>query len=446
MDKTTQRTASHLVVTKMNKELVGKIKLVNPPFTRSLDDKIDPPLGLLYIAAVLEEAKYPVEILDLPLIPRNKWSEAIGKPDIVGITVMAATIHEAKEVLRIAKLNNPKAIVVAGGPHTSALPEETLKEGFDAVVVGEGEYTFLSLVQKVYAGKPFDKVIVSSPVDVNRLPFPARHLINLKDYTRKVLGKPGVSIMASRGCPYHCAFCCKAVHKGPARFRAVDSVVQEIKEIIEEYGIRTFKFDDDSFTINRKRLYKLCDELEKLDIRFRCHGNARIDTYEDFLKLHKAGCREIIFGVETGSQHVLNLVNKQVTVEQNRQAIINAKKAGLVVRVNLMVGNPGESWKSIKETVDFMWKTKPQLWIVTNFIPLPGCSIWNNPSKYGIEILEHDWKQYFLVAEHNIGGLTHQTENMRMEEIAQARDYLLKNLPPQTGSLEDYHRKLDVPK
>ena len=418
------------------------IKLISLPQTNSLDDKIDPPLGLMYIAAVLEENGYPVEIVDLHFVERNKWREAIGKPDIVGITVVAVLLHEAKEILCLTKCNNPKTVVVAGGPHPSALPYETLREGFDAVVVGEGEYSFLNLVKTIYAGKDFEKIIVSPPVDVNMLPFPARHLVNLKAYTRKVIGKPGISILASRGCPYHCAFCDRSVHGEGIRFRAIQSVIEEIKQIIEKYGIKNFKFEDATFTINRRRLHKLLDELKKLDIRFRCQGNARSDSYEDFVKLYEGGCREIIFGVESGSQHVLDLINKQVTVEQNRRAIINAKKAGLLVRVNLMVGNPGESWETIEETLNFMRETKPQLWIVSNFIPLPGCAIWENPSKYGIEILVRDLKQYFFVAGQNIGGLTHRTEHMGMEDIAKARQYLIENLPPQTGPQEDYYEEL----
>lgn len=419
------------------------LKLVNPPQTESLDDKLDPPLGLMYIAAVLEEASYPIEIIDLPLVPHHKWREVIGKADIVGITVLSASLYQAKEILHLAKLNNPEVVVVVGGSHPTSLPYETLREGFDIVVVGEGEYTFLNLVQNYYNGEPLERVIVTPDLlNVDSLPFPARHLVNLKAYTRKVAGKTGTSLIASRGCPYHCAFCDKSVHGDKIRFRAVESVVEEIKLIIKEYNIQNFIFYDDTFTINKKRLYKLLDELKKLNVHFRCNGNARVDTYEDFVKLYEAGCREICFGIESGSQHVLNLINKQVTVEQNRQAIINAKKAGLFVKAFLMVGNPGESWKTINETVAFMHETKPHLWTVFSFVPLPGCDIHKNPSKYGIKILVRDWKEYFCVAGQNIGGLTHETEDMTVEELAKAREFLLKNLPPQHGPIPDYYQRL----
>ena len=108
-----------------------------------------------------------------------------------------------------------------------------------------------------------------------------------------------------------------------------------------------------------------------------------------------------------------------------------------------MVGNPGESWKTIEETLNFMWETKPQQWMVTNFIPLPACPIWKNPAKYGIEILVHDWKEYVFISGQNVGGLTHRTEYMSMEEIAEAWEYLIKNLPSQTGSLEDYYATME---
>jgi radical SAM superfamily enzyme YgiQ (UPF0313 family) len=356
---------------------------------------------------------------------------------------MSASLHEAKKILRLIKRNSPQTIVVAGGPHPSCLPYETLKEGFDAVIAGEGEYSFLKLVKEIYQGI-FDKITISPQVDVNKLPFPARHLVNLKAYTRKVAGVPATSLITSRGCPYSCAFCDKAVHGNGVRFRSISSVLEEIAQIIEDYDIRGLKFDDDTFTINRKRLYLLLDRLQDFNIQFRCQGNARTDTYEDFVKLYKAGCRLIILGIESGSQQVLDRINKQVTVEQNRRAIINAKKAGLIVRANLMIGNPGESWETVKETLAFMWQAQPQQWILSNFIPLPGCPIWKDPSKYGIEILEKDWKQYFTVANQNIGGLTHRTEYMSMKEIAKARQYLIENLPSQTGPKEDYYEVLEA--
>lgn len=396
----------------------------------------------MYITAVLEKAGYPVEIIDLPFIRHDKWRQAIGKAEIIGVTIMTAAFHHAKEILRLAKLNNPEVVAIAGGPHPTTLPYETLSEGFDVAIRGEGEYSFLNLVEKYYAGKDLEKVMVSSQVDVESLPFPARHLVKLKRYTRKIAGKSGTSLIASRGCPYHCAFCDKSVHGDKVRLRSVESIVKEVQGIIDEYSIRNFIFYDDTFTINKQRLYKLLDELEKLDIEFRCNGNARVDTYPDFARLYEAGCREICFGIESGSQHVLNLINKQVTVKQNREAIINAKKAGLFVKAFLMVGSPCESWETVEETVKFVHETKPNLWTVFNFIPLPGCDIWKNPSKYGIKILVHDWKEYFTVAGQNIGGLTHETECMTMKEIAEARKYLLRSFPRQSGPLPDYYDRL----
>jgi len=421
------------------------IKLVSLPYPDSLDDKLDPPLGLLYIAAVLERNNYKVEIVDLAFIPRDQWGTAIGKPDILGVSIMTPTLHVAKEVLQIAKHNNPKTIVIAGGPHPSCLPFDMIKEGFDAAVIGEGENTFLDLVRGQQHSDFYIKkhpIIKSLPVDVNTLPLPARHLVNLKAYTRKVAGEPATTVITSRGCPYTCAFCDKTVHGEGTRFRNISNVTSEIKGVIREYGIHAFKFDDDTFTVNRKRLNELLYELRELNIVFRCQGNARTDTLHDFISLQKAGCREIIFGVESGSQLILDKIHKQVTVGQNRLSILNAKKAGLTVRANLMVGNPGETWKTVEETLNFIKSTEPQQWIISNFIPLPGCPIWNNPSAYGIKIMETDWKQYFTMAGKNQGGLTHATEAMSMADIAAARAYLIKNLPPQQGPQQNYSKEL----
>ena len=418
------------------------IKLVSLPFSDSLDDKLDPPLGLMYIAAVLEQNHIPVEILDLSFVPRNQWKEAIGAPDILGVSIMTPTLHIATEILHSTKRNSPKTIVAAGGPHPSCLPFETLREGFDAVFVGEAEYTFTQFALKE-PSLPFQKPHnqrKQSPIDVNLLPFPARHLVNLKAYTRKVAGLPATSIITSRGCPYNCAFCDKSVHGQGVRFRKIPSVIEEIRQVQQQYDINAFKFDDDTFTVNKVRLLSLLYDLQKLKILFRCQGNTRTDTYPDFLRLYEVGCRQIIFGIESGSQTILNRINKQVTVEKNRKAILNAKKAGLTVRANLMVGNPGETWDTIEETLNFIKETQPQQWIVSNFIPLPGCPIYKDPAAYGITIKVMDWQQYFTVTGKNIGGLTHTTDDNEYGRHSGCQSILNQELTPANGFYRRLHQ------
>jgi len=410
------------------------IKLINLPQLNSLDDKLDPPLGLMYIAACIRNQGQEVKIIDLSFVKRKNWKKAIGYADVYGMTVFSSSLYLAKEVYRIAKNNNPYCKVVVGGPHPTSLAEETLKY-FDCIVKGEGEY-FLDNVLHGIIDMPKIK-------DLDSLPFPARDLVNLKAYTRKVFGKKATSITTSRGCPYSCAFCCKDIFGNQVRNFSIKRVVDEIKSVISEYGIRNFIFYDDTFALDRKRFYPLCEELSKLNIIFRCNGNVRNNTLEDFKVLYKAGCREIAFGIESGSQKILDNVNKSSTVKQNKTAIKNAQKAGLLVKAFLMIGNPGETKETIEETKRFMLEANPDQFTLFNFIPLPGCAIWKDPVKYGIKIVNKDYKEYFNIAGNNIGGLAIETEKMTCLDIDNARRDLIQflNNRGQRGVLQDYYKQ-----
>ena len=413
------------------------IKLVNPPQQNSLDDKLDPPLGLLYIAGELRSKGIPVEIIDLPFVDRKDWSEAIGFSDTVGITVYSSSLHLAKEIRDIAKKNNPRCKVVAGGPHPTTMWQETAKE-FDVVVRGEGEYAFQKL----------DGNVVTAPIieNLDRLAFPARDMLDLNRYTRKVAGRKATSITTSRGCPYSCVFCCKDVHGHRVRYFSIRRVMDEITDIQTTYGINSFIFYDDTFALNRKRYYPLCDELAKLNITFRCNGDARQNTLEDFKTLYRAGCREISFGIESGSQKILNIINKGVTVEQNMNAIKNAKQAGLTVKAFLIIGAPGETRETIEETKRFIAEADPDQYTLFTFVPLPGCAVWNSPEKYGIRIVNNDFKEFFNIAGQNEGGLVVETDELSCQDIANLRKELVEYLQDkgQRGQLQDYYKQSEV--
>jgi anaerobic magnesium-protoporphyrin IX monomethyl ester cyclase len=434
-----------------------KIKLINLPQPNSLDDKLDPPLGLMYVNSFLKKENINSEILDLPFVPRNEWKKALGSVDICGITVYSSSLYLAKEVARIAKENNPNSKVVLGGPHPTTLPEETLlcDYNFDIVVMQEGELTMLELAQgkelsqisgiayrkegKIYKNKQRPLV-----ADLDTLPFPDRGIFKKNNYTRKVYGGRATSLITSRGCPFNCAFCCKDIFGSKVRFRKVESVIAEIKEIIDIYGIRNFLLYDDTFVTNRKRLYALCEELVKLKVIFRCNGNSRHNTYEDYQMLYKAGCREIAFGIESGSQKILNIIDKGTTVEQNKKAIAEARRAGLLVKAYLMVGSPGETKETVAETMKFISESDPDQYTLFNFVPLPGCDIWKRPKHYKIKIVNDDFKEFFNIAGHNEGGLVVETEELKAQDIKMLRERLIEFLQAkgQRGSLQDYYVKV----
>jgi len=414
------------------------VKLINPPQLNSLDDKLDPPLGLLYIAGELRSQGIPVEIIDLPFIERSGWKDAIGSVDTIGITVYSSSLYLAKEIRDIAKRNNPQCKVVVGGPHPTTLWRDMVRE-FDVVVRGEGEYA----LQRI------DGNMVVAPFieDLDRLAFPARDMVDLRHYTRKVAGKKATSITTSRGCPYACAFCCKDVHGHRVRYFSIGRIVNEITSIRAAYGIDSFIFYDDTFALDRKHYYPLCDELAKLNITFRCNGDARQNTLEDFKTLYRAGCREISFGIESGSQKILNIINKGVTVEQNRNAIKNAKAAGLIVKAFLIIGSPGETRETVEETKRFMAEADPDQYTLFTFVPLPGCAAWDNPDKYHFRIVNRDFKDFFNIAGQNEGGLVVETDELSCRDIADLRKELIEHLQGrgQRGQLQDYYKRVEVP-
>ncbi len=414
------------------------ITLINLPQPNSLDDKLDPPLGLMYIAAVLEKKHIPVRIVDLCFIDKEDWVKEIGKADIYGMTVFSASFHIAKEVYNMVKWINPKCKVVVGGPHPTSLPMETLKS-FDQVIMGEGENADF---EGMFSVAKMPKI-----ANLDDLPLPARHLIEITRYHRKLGGRQATSMMTSRGCPYSCSYCCKDVFGSKVRMFSVERVVKEIKDIIDNYNIRSFIFYDDTFTLVKKRLHKLCKALSKLNITFRCNGDSRRDTLEDFKLLYKAGCREICFGIESGSQTILDKIHKGVTVERNKQAIREAKEAGLTVKTFLMIGNPGETRETIEETKQFIIDADPDQYTLFNFVPYPGCDIWNNPKKYNVEIVNRDFSNYFSIAGDNEGGAVINTAELTSNEISGLRQELVEflNKRGQRGKLQDYYDRTVSP-
>jgi len=294
-----------------------------------------PPLGLAYIAAVLEKFGH-LEIDSCEWINEVKsW-----KPDVVGISILTPTAPKGYMAAKLVKEElGEDTIVIAGGPHTTYMYTEALNNNVDVVVRGEGEYTTLELVNALekhgldkevltkIKGIAFKddngKVIVTSSrpfiEDLDELPWPARHLLPMDKYT--VFGKPikVAHVMASRGCPYGCMFCITSYYWGRRlRFRSPKNVADEIEFLVEKYGVKQIAFADDELTINRKFVYDLVGELNKrkLDIVFAC--GSRVDHVDKKLLeyLYNNGCVALYFGVESASQKTLNYIGKRIRIEQ----------------------------------------------------------------------------------------------------------------------------------
>lgn len=353
--------------------------LINPPQTELYDPSAYPQLGLLYLGAVLEKNGIKCKYIDLS----DKEDYDVPEADAHLITVVTATYKSALEVT--ASIDGYK---VVGGFHPSIYPKDF--KDVDAIVMGEGESIITDIVKNKREG-----TFKAEPIqELDSIPFPARHLIPVEKL-RNLGGIHGdtykgdgasTTILSSRGCPYRCSFCSKYLAQTRYfRWRSAKNVRDEIREIQEEYDIHHFRFVDDCFTVNKKRIYELCKMIKPLDVYWLCITRTDMVDRNILTAMYDAGCREIQFGIETGSQRLLDLLNKQTTVQINERACLLAKGIGLKVKVLLMHNIPSETDDDIESTKVFVRRVKPDKWTLSKFVPLPGSEIWNNWEKYGID-------------------------------------------------------------
>lgn len=377
-----------------------KICLINPPA-----DTRNPilPLGLAYLAAVLEENGYEVLIIDA-------WAEGIGvkeikkrlkkeKPEIVGVTIMTPKIDSAMEVIDATAQVLPKSLIIVGGPHPSALPEETLRlnKHIDIAVIGEGEDTILEIVKKLEKKENFSdiagifyrdgKKIVKNKLripikDLDSLPPPARHLFPLHKYkTHPPYGRknPYANVITSRGCPFHCGYCSKSVFGNSFRALSPERVVSEIEFLIKRYKIREIHFYDDDFTMDLKRAEEICDLILKKKLKFiwSCTTRVNLVTPSLLLKMKKAGCWLISYGVESGDQKILDRIGKNITISQVKKAFKWTRDLGIKTLGFFMVGLPGETWETIRKTIDLAKEIKPDFTSWCVLIILPGSRLFD---------------------------------------------------------------------
>jgi len=278
--------------------------------------------------------------------------------------------------------------------------------------------------------------------------FPSFDLVDVHSYSMVIAGEKSLPYITSRGCPFECSFCGLAgMHKlsKKVRFEDADSVLSHLVRIKDVYGINRINFQDDIFTLDKKRLFKVLRGIEKLNIRFRCMGRAGYDTEEIYQRLADAGCDQVAWGIESGSQFILDRMNKEVTVEENYEVIQWAKKYGITSRAFFIIGFPGENSNTLEDTRSFIEYADPDQCFVSNFIPYPGTAVHRNAGLFGIRNMVTDYNQYYQVSKDGSGGLTIDTEWLSRNDFRQLelsfRTWLKSR--PLRGGLQDYEQKIE---
>jgi len=400
-----------------------KYLLVNVPEKENLFKKTKiglalpmmPPLSLASISSVILEEGHQVKVLDMRIseCPLKDLKKDIltFSPDYLGLTFTTPLTKEAFKIVSFSKSTKPNLICISGGPHTSALPAETLKDSqIDIAVIGEGEQTIRDICKgmplkkiKGIAYKEKGKIITNQRreliLDMDSLPLPSWHLFDLKKYhTPRISSKknPVGPLETSRGCVYGCVYCSKCTFGRCFRMKSVNRVLEEI-EFMLKYGFREIHIMDDMFSTDIQRAKRICEEIirKKLIFPWTLINGIRVDRVDQelMIKLKKAGCYRIAFGVESGDDHVLKLINKGINVKQIKNAFKLAHKAGIETIAFCMVGLPGETKESMQKTIDLMKEVKPTLPKVSILLPLPNTPLFDSWDKKGL-ILTKKWEDY----------------------------------------------------
>jgi anaerobic magnesium-protoporphyrin IX monomethyl ester cyclase len=392
-----------------------KVLLIQPAAT----DKGFIHLGLAFIAATLEQQGHAVKILDIAIEGESpKRISSIMResaPDIVGIATLTPTYFGVQRLAAMVKELFPRCPVVVGGTHVSALTEEVMKEpNIDFAIKGEGELSMAELVKAIEEGKGFSgikgvsykqdgSIVHNAPrpliENLDTLPSPPWHLFRLQEYMGNLNGKKAVGLSAARGCPFGCVFC----YRGPAagenvRMWSPQRVVQEIKTVKEKYGIQGIHFWNDVFTYDKRWVDALCNlfQQEQLNIEWDCQTRADLINEPVLRKMKAAGCKAIMLGVESGSNEVLQAIDKKLTKDQIRQSFELLQQIGFETTATFTLGLPWDTRETIKETIAFAREINPDFAMFYMATPFPGSPMWSMLEAKGAR-LSRNWANYRIL-------------------------------------------------
>lgn len=370
-----------------------KIALINPSVKGSLKKEN---LGLANLAAALEADGHTTRILDEIVGQDVDAGLDEFRPDLVGISFMTMYALRAYELAQRIKRERGLTVVL-GGAHPTALPDEAI-EYADCVVRGEAEYTFPKMLT---SGKVEGIIEPSSPPDLDSLPLPSRWQLDLDRYASAGEELAGLSyrtlgVITSRGCPFKCNFCINSEREEKLRFHGPERVVEEINYLVDRHEIQSIAFYDELMATDAKRFREICEAMIEQGLhhlKWECQMHAKT-VRPDILKLMKeAGCIQVAIGFESGSQHVLDTINKSSTVELNMEAARMVHEAGLRIRGCFMIGTPGETREDVMMTERFIRKARIDFASIHYLTPMPGTALYNE-YRFRIEAAKIPWDRF----------------------------------------------------
>lgn len=397
-----------------------------------------PPLGLAYIAAVLENKGYKVSILDMNAQPKlsANFKDILNeeKPKIVGITCLTPFYSTVLSLAKTIK-ETINAKVVTGGAHATALPEEMLRgTEIDYVVLGEGEATMAELANSLLNGGRPEKVNGIAYIkngmfhqtkpheyirNLDELPFPARHLLPIEKYQSPQYQKSRVtSIITSRGCPYNCIFCDYRFLMGPKfRRRSPQNVINEIEECIQKYNVKHISFRDSTFTFDENWISDFCQLLKQRNIKidWDCNGRVNLVTKKMLQEMKEAGCTLVSYGIESGDQNILDFAHKNLTTEQSIAAVKMTKKSGIETLSYMIIGLPGENWDTIKKTIALAAKLDSDYTQFSLATPFPGTPLYSYAKENNLIRTGVTWDDFSPINKAIL-----RTEELDFEELEKA--------------------------
>lgn len=356
-------------------------------------------LGLLYVATEVKKRGHSVKIVDLrgkKSVGQSDCSDILPA-DFVCFSATSGEIGFAKNLNTRLHITDNTIITVLGGAHASLCPQDC--GSFDAVVVGEGEEAILAVIERGILGEVRQTRFIGNidrfSIDWDLLP--KKQMFSHTLLPGEKYGSSedsGITLIGSRGCPFACKFCAN-VHSAPVIFRSPQNIANEVKILRENYDVTEFRFVDDMFTLKPSWSSSVCEHLQCLDIKYRCHTRADFMNRDIAVKLKNSGCVEVAIGVESGDPAVLKMVDKKETPETFSTAIKIIQDAGMCAKVYLISGLPGETERSVEQTYSFMERAKPNKWTLSQFTPYPGCAIWKAPEAFGVKIIDKDFVNYW---------------------------------------------------